>query len=168
MQPRADGTLTYLVGVPAEALPPVRMRDLSAAWEAAREAAAAESWGAPRLFRFCRADGSRTDLALADADACCWAGAADSRLSIGTCYGMSVCLRLLALIDLMARARWTDALVSLRRDGADIDDRLFNLAASLPLTAEARFDEARFRAGLGPARIAGDRRRPSSPQGMPA
>lgn len=177
MQPRADGTLTYLVGLPAEALPPVRERDLSAAWDAAREAAAAEAWGAPRLFRFCRADGGRTDLALADPDACCWAGAADGRLSIGTSYGLSVCLRLLALIDLLARARWADGLVALRPEGADIDDRLLRLAASVPLTAEARFDETGFRASLAPARLAappaaGTRRRAPPPapsrQGLPA
>lgn len=155
VQPRADGSVTYLVGLPPEALPPVRPRDLSAAWDAARDAAAATAWGMPRLFRFRRADGSNTDLALADPDACCWAGAVDGTVGIGTVYGLSLCLRLLGLVDLLARARWTDTLFALRRDGADIDTALLGAAASLPLTREARFDEAGFRARVAQARLGG-------------
>src|SRR5271163_3003304 len=52
----ADGTLTYLVALPPEALPPVRPRDLAAAWDAARNAAITARWGTTRLFRFRRAD----------------------------------------------------------------------------------------------------------------
>ena len=154
VQPRADGTLTYLVAVPPEALPPVRPRDLSAAWEAARDAATQVAWGIPRLFRFCRADGTRTDLALADPDACCWAGAVDGTVGIGTCYGLSVCLRLLALVDLLASARWAGKLFALRRDGAALDATLLRAAATLPLTADARFNEADFRARVAQARLA--------------
>ncbi|MBV9812477.1 MAG: hypothetical protein JO326_06985, partial [Acetobacteraceae bacterium] len=67
----ADGTLTYLIDLPPEALPPVRLRDLANAWEAARQAAiaaghGAATWGVARLFRFRREDGTCTDLALAD------------------------------------------------------------------------------------------------------
>ena len=76
-------------------------------------------WGTPRLFRFCRADGTSTDLALADPDACCWAGAVDGTVGIGTSYGLSLCLRLLALVDLLASARWAGTLFAVRRDGAD-------------------------------------------------
>ena len=36
-----DGTVAYFVDLPPEALPPVLGRDLAAAWEAARDAAAA-------------------------------------------------------------------------------------------------------------------------------
>src|SRR5258708_11322450 len=82
----ADGTLTYLVALPPEALPPVRLRDLAAAWDAARSAAITASWGTVRLFRFRRADGSVTDLALADPDACCWAGAVDGTVRMQTAY----------------------------------------------------------------------------------
>ena len=112
---RADGTLTYLVDLPPEALPPVRGRDLEAAWDAAREAAGAAMWGAARLFRFRRADGSFTDLALADPDACCWAGAVEDSVGMGTSYGLSLCLRLLALVDLLARAPWAAGLCILGR-----------------------------------------------------
>jgi len=151
-----DGTLTYLVDLPPEALPPVRQRDLAAAWEAARATAIAAGqdaagsggagWGAARLFRFRRADGTHTDLALADQDACCWAGAVDGTVGMHTSYGLSLCLRLLALVDLLAHARWAAGLFSLRPDGADIHPTVLRAAAQSPLTAEARFDESGFRA----------------------
>jgi hypothetical protein len=148
-----DGTMTYLVDLAPEALPPVRQRDLAAAWEAARARAIAAGedgggagWGAARLFRFRRADGTHTDLALADQDACCWAGAVDGTVGMQTCYGLSLCLRLLALVDLLARARWAAGLFALRPEGAEIDPTVLRAAAHAPLTAEARFDESGFRA----------------------
>jgi hypothetical protein len=144
----ADGTLVYLVDVPPEALPPVRGRDIAAAWDAARAAAIAADWGHPRGFRFRRDDGSYTDLALADRDASCWAGAVDSTVGMNTSYGLSLCLRLLALVDLMAHASWADALFTLRRDGAEIDPALLAAAATTELTREARFDAAAMQARL--------------------
>ena len=142
----ADGTLTYLVALPPEALPPVRLRDLAAAWDAARSAAITARWGIVRLFRFHRADGSVTDLALADPDACCWAGAVDGTVGMQTTYGLSLCLRLLALVDLLARARWADSMFTVKRDGAEIHQALLHGAATAPLTNDARFDEAEIRA----------------------
>ena len=149
-----DGTLTYLVDVPPEALPPVRLRDLAAAWDAASNAAIAARWDMVRLFRFRRADGSVTDLALADPDACCWAGAVDGTVGIGSAYGLSLCLRLLALIDLLARARWADRFFTITRDGAELHHALLHGAATAALTREARFDETELRARVMPA-IAG-------------
>lgn len=145
VQARVDGTLTYLIDLPPEALPPVRTRDLAAAWDEARAAAIAERWGVARLFRFRRADGSCTDLALADADACCWAGAVDSSVGMQSSYGLSLCLRLLALIDLLARAPWAGRRLALRRDGAAIEPALLSAAATEPLTGDARFDESGLR-----------------------
>lgn len=145
-----DGSLTYLVDVPPEALPPVCGRDLERAWYAAREAAISESWGAVRGFRFCRPDGSHTDLALADRDARCWAGAVDGTVGIGNSYGLSLCLRLLALVDLLARVDWARSLLRLERDGAEFHPSLLRTAASTPLTHDARFDETRFRTNLPP------------------
>ena len=142
----ADGTLTYLVALPPEALPPVRLRDLAAAWDAARSAAITARWGTVRLFRFHRADGSVTDLALADPDACCWAGAVDGTVGMQTAYGLSLCLRLLALVDLLGRARWADTMFTVRRDGTEIHPALLHGAATTPLTGDARFDEAELQA----------------------
>lgn len=150
----ADGTLTYLVDMPPEALPAVRLRDLAAAWDAARGAALAQRWGSARLVRFLRPDGSCTDLALRDADAACWADAVDATVGLRSAYGLSLCLRLLALVDLLARAAWTASLVALRRDGAQVDHGLMQLAASSPLTGDAGFDETAIRTSLA-ARVAG-------------
>jgi hypothetical protein len=144
----SDGSLTYLVDVPPEALPPVTRRDLERAWYAARRAALAEQWGAVRIFRFCREDGGHSDLVLADRDASCWAGALDAIYGMRTRQGLSLCLRLLALIDLLAHSPWAVPLVRLARDGAEPDPALLLAAATEPLTQEARFDQAGFRARL--------------------
>ena len=153
VQARADGAFTYLVAIAPEALPPVRGRDLADAWDAARTAASAEAWGAPRFFRFARGDGATTDLALADPDASCWAAAVDRSVGLGSTLGLSLCLRLLGLVDLLAHARWAAKLFAVRRDGAEIDPALLHAAATLPLTHEARLDEIRVRASLAQARL---------------
>ena len=144
----ADGSRTYLVDLPPEALPPVRGRDLERAWYAARDAALGQHWGIARGFRFRRDDGSYTDLALADRDACCWAAAVDVTVGMGSSYGLSLCLRLLALVELLARVRWADSLCRLQRDGAELHPTLLHTAASAPLTPDARFDESGFRGKL--------------------
>lgn len=140
----ADGSLTYLVTLGPEALPPVRAGDLDAVWHAARGAAVHAHWGTVRRFRFHRADGDTTDLALADADACCWADAVDATVGMRSRYGLSLCLRLLALVDLLAHARWADGLFTLKRDGAELAPVLLQAAATSGLTAEARFDAERM------------------------
>jgi hypothetical protein len=146
-----DGTRGYWVGITPAELPPVRARDLERAWDAARDAAARADWSVPRLFRFERGDGvPPTELALADPDACCWAGAVERTLGLATTYGISVCLRLLALVDLMGSARWAGSLFTLRRDGAAIEPQLWRAAASLPLTDQGRLDEEGLRARLLP------------------
>jgi hypothetical protein len=136
-----DGTLTYRIDASPADLPPVLGRDLLRAWELAREAARLAIWSVGRIFRFQAADGTTTDLALADEDARCWAGAVDRALGIQTGYGLSVCLRLLALVDLLARAGWAAGLVDLNRGGAELHPALLRAAAQAPLTADARFDE---------------------------
>lgn len=151
----AGGTLTYRVLMPPEALPPVRVRDLDAAWQRARAAAIAAQWGDIRLFRFEREDGSTTDVALADADAACWASAADSVASLAAPYGLSLCLRLLALVDLMAGARWAAAYFSLGRDGAEIAPALLAAAAAAALDRDARFDPDALRARLARGSLLG-------------
>ena len=143
-----DGHVIYLVDVPPEALPTVCKRDLERAWYAARDAALAERHGAVRGFRFNRPDGSHTDLALADRDARCWVGAVDLTVGIATASGLSLCLRLLALIDLLARAPWARSLLHFARDGAEFHPALLKAAASQPLTQDARFDETGFRTHL--------------------
>ncbi len=145
----ADGTVTYVVSQSPETLPAVRGRDLEAAWDAARQAALDANWGAPRAFRFRRDDGTVTDLALADRDARCWANAVDRTAGIGTSYGLSIFLRLLALVDLLAQTKWALGLVHLARDGAELHPLLLRAAATVQLTVDARFDAEAFRSRLG-------------------
>ncbi len=142
--------------------------------ELAHEAAAREDWGERRLFRFVDAlpaapatrqdpaepaHSARTaepasgaapvaDLVLADRDACCWASAVDRVCGLGTFYGLSLCLRLLALVELMGRARWLAGLFRLHADGAELDPALLAAAAHCPLGRDARFDEAAMRGRL--------------------
>ncbi len=142
------GAVTYLVAVPPEALPSVAKRDLELAWYAAREAAIAEDSGAARAFRFTRPDGSHTDLALSDRDARCWASAVYRSIGLRSTQGLALCLRLLALIYLLARASWLRPMFKLARDGTEFHPALLRAAASQPLTSEARFDEAEFRVRL--------------------
>jgi len=144
-----DGTLTYLVDLAPESLPPVRSADLADAWDAARHAACDAEWGRPLVFRFLQDDGGTLDLALADEDACCWAGAVDQTTGMQTTYGLSLCLRLLALVDLLARAPWTGSHCRIARAGATLDPMLVRTAATTPLTAQADFDESLFRVRLG-------------------
>jgi hypothetical protein len=139
-----DGSLTYLIDACPEDLPPVRAADLADAWENAREAASLCRWGSPRRFRFRGPDDARLDLALADADACCWARSVDETAGMQTSYGLSLCLRLLALVDLLARA----PLCRIRRSGVVLDPAVLRIAASAPLTNDARFDETLFRVRL--------------------
>ena len=151
-----DGTTGYLVGLAPDALPPVRARDLSAAWDAARGAAEAKHWDVPRLFRFHGAEGPGLELALADPDACCWAGAVDRTLGLASAYGISVCLRLLALVDLLASASWARPWLALKRDGAEIAPSLLSVAAMAPLTPQGRLDETAIQARLRRGTIIGN------------
>lgn len=140
-----EEVVTYQVAMPPEALPRVRPRDLAAAWDAARERAIGRRWGRARLFRFRRADGGHTDLALADRDACCWAAAVDATADMSRPYGLALCLRLLALVDVLGRLPLAQGLVELRRDGAALHPAVLAAAADARLTAQARFDDSDFR-----------------------
>ena len=149
MAETASGARTYVVDLPPEALPPVRPRDLHAAWDSARGAALSEQWGRPLMLRFRRPEPApATDLALADADACCWAAAVDMTVGLANPYGMSLCLRLLALVDLLPRAPWALPLVAINRDGAAIHPALLRAAAQTPLAPNASFDADALRLAL--------------------
>ena len=146
-----DGVRAYISVVPPEALPSVRARDLADAWDAARQRAMERDWGEVRFFRFPRRDGTTTELALADPDACCWAAAIEQTTGLASLTGLSLCLRLLALVHLLGEAAWSRAWVSFRRDGARLDPRLLDAAARLPLTAQGLLDPAQLRRQLGTA-----------------
>ena len=86
-------------------------------------------------------DGRSTDLVLADADARLWADAIDRACGLGTGYGLSVCLRLLGLVELIASEGWATRLCRFRPDGAEVHPALVDAAAQLPLTADGRLDQ---------------------------
>jgi hypothetical protein len=145
-----EGALHYAVPCRPEELPAVSPRALSQAWEVARAAAAAEHWGPHRTLLF--RDGPV--LALADADAACWAEAVDRLAGLDTLSGLALCLRLLALVDLLGRARWMAGLFDIGRDGIEIHPALLTAAATQELDAAGRFDESGMKRLLS-RRIAG-------------
>jgi hypothetical protein len=137
-----DGALTYAVPLPPEHLPAVLPRQLLAAWDLARAAADRRSWGPPRVLLFPRPDGAPTQLAIADRDAGAWAEAIDEAVGLDTIGGLSLCLRLLALVDVLGRVRWLAELFQVTPAGIELHPRLLQAAAVMPLDAAARFDES--------------------------
>ena len=140
-----DGLLAYAIPHPPESLPPVAPRELEFAWDRARDAATAERWGQPRRLLFRRTDGSAQEMLLADADAACWAEAVDTVHDLSTLAGLSLCLRLLALVEVMSRARWLMGLYSVTPHGIELHPELLRAASAMPLDGAARFDETGLR-----------------------
>ena len=141
-----DGALTYLIAVPPERLPAVAPGDLLAAWGLARRAAALRRWGRPRVLVFRRAaKDAPTCIAIADRDAGAWAEAIDAAIGLDTLPGLALCLRLLALIEVLTRADWLAALFDVSPAGIDLHPSLLAAAAAMPLDGAARFDEAGLR-----------------------
>jgi hypothetical protein len=138
-----DGALTYAIPVPPEALPDVPPGELLSAWTLARRAAALRQWGPRRVLVFPRPDGARTEIAIADPDAGCWAEAIDRATGLDSLPGLALCLRLLALIELLTRARALAGFFDVTAEGIDLHPSLLAAAATVPLNAAARFDESR-------------------------
>jgi hypothetical protein len=137
-----DGALTYAIPFPPERLPPVPPHELLAAWELARSAAGRRRWGTPRTLVFPRPGGPPTEMAIADRDAGAWAEAIDRAVGLHTVGGLSLCLRLLALVEVLARVRWLAALFAVTPGGIDLHPSLLSAAAAMPLDGGARFDES--------------------------
>lgn len=136
------GALAYLVPVPPERLPAVAPGDLLRAWNVARNGAVQQQWGAPRFLRFARRDdGGPTEIAIADPDAGAWTEAIDRVFGLDTLLGLSLCLRLLALVEVLGRAARLEPFFDVSASGVDLHPSLLAAAAALPLDGEARFDE---------------------------
>jgi hypothetical protein len=146
-----DGSLSYAVPLAPEALPAVTPAALLAAWDAARDHAHAGRWGPTRTMLFRRPDGSATVLSLADRDARSWAEAVDRRADLATLPGLALCLRLLALVEVMGRSAWMAGLFVVSADGVELHPSLLRAAAALPLDAGARFDAEQLRGLLSRA-----------------
>ncbi len=147
-----DGEILHLVPHAAASLPTVTKRDLEQAWEASRAAAMAPSQpgrdAAIRLIRFTQSERPPLDLLLNDPDAASWAAAIGRLVDFSTGHGISVCLRLLALVELMGRAAWTRPWFTLTRAGLDFHPSLLQAAALSPLTETGGFVETALRALL--------------------
>jgi hypothetical protein len=146
------GEILHLVPYPLEALPPVTKRDLEQAWEAARADSLKPGRRATdartRLIRFSASLQSPLDLALTDRDAASWASAIDGVADLSTSHGISTCLRLLALVELMGRSTWARDWFTLNRAGLDFHPALLQAAALSPLTETGGFAETALRALL--------------------
>lgn len=148
IHPGPAGALLYEVPLGPESLPAVESRDLIGAWDAARAAAEREDWGEARAVLFRRAEGSATELVIADADARCWAAAVDHAVGLDTLYGLALCFRLLGLIELLATCPWARGLFDVSPDGTTLHPALLAAAARAPLEADGRFDHAGIRRAL--------------------
>lgn len=151
-----DGSLAYAIPLAPEALPAVSPTALLAAWDAARARAHSGAWGPPRDLVFRREDGSATRIVIEDRDARSWAEAVDRGADLSTLAGLSVCLRLLALVEVMGRSAWLAGLFSVTADGVELHPSLLRAAASMPLDSGARFDAGELRGLLSralPARM---------------
>ena len=139
-----SGALRHEVGLAASALPAVRPAALESAWEAARASAEAGLWGPARLIAF--EDG--VEIALTDADAACWAEAMAQRQGMASVGDLALCLRLLALVEVLGRAPWLRGMFTIGADGAEFHPALLAAAARAPLDRTGRFEDGALRAML--------------------
>ncbi len=131
-----DGTLTYALTLGPEDLPPIPARELEAAWEAARTVPAGEA--VRRAFRF-EGKAGPVDVRLGSAAARRWAAGADDVAGLHTCRGVSLCLRVLALVELMAGLP----------ERASLRPALLRAVAAARLTADGQLDPASVPFPLG-------------------
>ncbi len=146
-----DGSLSYAIPLAPAELPPVSATALLGAWEAARARAQSGEWGPVRRLLFRGPEGSAIVLAIADRDARCWAEAVDRRAELTTLPGLALCLRLLALVEVMGRSAWMAGLFTVTAEGVEMHPSLLRAAASLPLDGAARFDAEALRGLLSRA-----------------
>jgi hypothetical protein len=143
------GEILHLVPFLPAQLPPVTKRDLEQAWEAAHRFALTPAPAAGvHGFRFAPPAAPRLDLIITDTDAASWASAIDRIADLSTAYGISICLRLLALFELMATARWARKWFTLNRAGLQFHPALLQAAALSPLTPTGGFAETTLQALL--------------------
>lgn len=139
--PLPSGALRHELGVVPAALPAVPPSALEIAWEVARAGAASGQWGQPRLLVF--ADGQ--EIALTDPDAAAWAQAMDRHAGLDSLHGVALCLRLLALVEAMARAEWLRGFFAIGARGVELHPLLLAAAARAPLDATGRFEDCAMR-----------------------
>lgn len=146
-----DGSLSYAIPLSPADLPAVTPTALLGAWDAARAHAQSGQWGPVRRLLFRGPQGAAIVFAIADRDARCWAEAVDRRTDLATLPGLALCLRLLALVEVMGRSEWMAGLFSVTAEGVELHPSLLRAAAAMPLDAGARFDAEALRGLLSRA-----------------
>jgi hypothetical protein len=144
----AHGEILHLVPFAPPGLPPVTRRHLEQAWDAARAAAIAARAARIHGFRFTAGDTPPVELLLADRDAASWTSGVERIADLSTAYGISLCLRLLALVTLMGSVEWAKPWFSVQRAGTRIHPALLQAAALAPLTPTGGFAETSLQALL--------------------
>lgn len=133
--------------LPPDNLPAVRPGDLMKAWEAATVAAELGleiGPGAANGVTF-RGPGGEVTLLFEDVDVQVWIAGLEHSVGLETPFGISLCFRLLGLIELMATQGWTRPLFEVGGpEGPEIHPALFRVAATMPLGRDARFDSREF------------------------
>lgn len=127
--------------------------DLIRAWDAATIAAEMGLEVEPRTaggITF-RGPGGELTLLFEDVDARVWVAGLERTTGLDSPRGLSICFRLLGLIELMATAKWMRALFDIGGpEGPDIHPALFRVAATMPLGRDARFDAREFECRIRP------------------
>ena len=155
---RPDGRKMVCAPFGAQALPPVGISDLGKAWEVASMAAedglVTEDTD-PEGVVFKDKYGDAIQLEFDDFDALCWATAINRSYGLTTVKGLSLCLRMLALYQVMAESPWALTFFTFdRKNRLKIDKALMAAAAVTQLTADGRFDADGIQRETGAHQIA--------------
>ena len=147
-----NAPLLQRLDIAPEQLPGVNPSELVQAWKAATigaEAGMVLQPGDIEGVEFRWPEG-QARFVFADLDAASWAAALDRLYGLDNLRGLAILFRLLALIDVMARAKWLRPLFRLGQDdGVTVDPDLLRVASAQPLTASARFEAEALRKALG-------------------
>lgn len=153
MQHLDDGRIMISAPFGACDLPSVRSIDLNSAWQTASEASEAtfdRGESSPEGVLFHTETGDIIDFEFDDYDALCWAAAIHHTFDLTTIRGLSLCFRMLALYQLMAKQNWARPLFTFdRRKNLKIDKALLSAAAITPLLENGTFDGETIRREIG-------------------
>ena len=149
----ASGRITILVTCPIQDLPAVRPAELKQAWDTASVAVRQGlrlTDNDPYGLAFKDRSGQSVDLIFHDSDAHLWAVAIHRAFDLSTIKGLSLCLRMLALYQLMAGQSWARCCFKVDKNRPiTIENRLLREAALTNLTETGGFDQAALKRQIG-------------------
>lgn len=154
-----DGRMMINAQFGPQDLPAVRTAELSDTWATA--SASAETAfhmldNDPEGIVFHGKDGRLMEFEFDDYDALCWAIAIHRSFDLTTIKGLSLCFRMLALYQLMAKKHWARGLFTFdRRNNLKIDKALLSAAAITPLSEDGSFNGETIRRETGAEHLSG-------------